>query len=46
MYEKEDENAMMSWSTNFISAIITAKIFGDTVAFLGGTVLTDKTTID
>ena len=36
MHRKQHENSMMSWSANFISTIITTKIFGDPVAFLSG----------
>ena len=44
IYIEQDKNSMMSWSTNFIITIITIKIFDDPVAFLCGTMLTDKTT--
>ena len=47
MHEKQDENSVLSWSTNFFNYNYdTTNIFGNPVAFLGGTMLTDKTKIN
>ena len=44
---KQDENSMMSWSTNFYyHNYDTTKNVGNPVAFLNGTTLTDMTKIN
>ena len=47
IYIKQDENSMMSWSTNFYYYNYnTTQILGNPVTFLSGTMLADKTMIN